>query len=171
MVLIRLLSLVVNWWCLLLKLDHLLLFPLVNRWQVILNHLVLPIVHCSISLLLLSRVVFIFNVHSSIVWVVYISYFELIELLCKRVWLQILVLWYLCPCLFFFDLLLCILPLNEVVNGILFFQPSLLFVESSRPSTNSEVIISLNWCINILSDTQTLEGLAWGKHTLALTTL
>ena len=41
--------------------------PAVDRWQVIRDHLILPIAHHSVSFRLLCQVILVFDIHSSIV--------------------------------------------------------------------------------------------------------
>ena len=53
LVLVGLLSSVVHARGLLLKLDHFSLLPLIDRREIVLDYLVLPVVHCSVSLFFL----------------------------------------------------------------------------------------------------------------------
>jgi hypothetical protein len=73
-----------------LELDHLLSFPLVYRWQIILDDLILPIVHGPLPLLLLLCVILILYVHPSVVRV--ISHFELVYFFREKVRFVVLVL-------------------------------------------------------------------------------
>lgn len=63
----------------LFELDHLLLFLLVNWRQVVIDHVILPVVDHSVPLVLLGCVVMVSHVHSSVVCV--IADLELVQFL------------------------------------------------------------------------------------------
>lgn len=107
-----------------LQLNHLLFLLLINRWQMILYHLILPVIYGSIPLFFILCVILIFDIHSCIVLV--ITNFKFTKLLCESrlIWLFVIVKSCLCGVVLLHHL--CLLSLNEVVNCCLLFYPCLL---------------------------------------------
>ena len=124
---------------LLLEFDHLLFLLEVDRWQMILDDLILPVIYCSISFILLSSIVLIVNIHPCIVSI--IPHCELIELLSK--WLVLpfyLLLQHRCFLLLFNPSLL---SLDEVSNRLFLLKGSCVASVS-----NAQIIpapISFRW--------------------------
>lgn len=106
-----------------LQLKHLLLLPLVNGRQVILNDIILPIIDCSISLDLLVCILLVFYIHSCIILV--ITDFEFLKLFSKEFGFAIDLLFHERGILFFHDFHL--LPIDEFFDSLMFLEPVLLF--------------------------------------------
>jgi hypothetical protein len=91
---------------------------------VVLNYLILPVIHSTVTFVFLFRIILVFYVHSSVVCVV--THLELVDLLREEVWLVVLVLGLLQAGGLFLELKFGLLTHDELVNRVLIFKSCLL---------------------------------------------